>query len=226
MNKSILLISALLASLQSFSQVTIEVPYKKGEIKEVINISYESTKKIDSVSIETGYSIYGKEHPGFEHSKTVTGTPSTITLDYSLENKKYLRTYRCLTYFKGSVKDSSNEVTISYNAYQYDTTALAKVTGLTSELITINDTLYVHLKWNPVPNAFAYAIGEKINGSYHGFQIKYGGPNSKTIKTDFYIPINTNSKVLYYNVGAINAPYEGLGNINDDKCAFITVTLP
>lgn len=137
------------------AQVTIEIPYKPGDIEITAKVKYSpSVKSVDSVRLECNY---GKEY-----------TPVTIVQSKAKEllhrnTMKHRfdthRKYRVAVY-NGGNPIYSNEVAVEYSPeFKYTPEGLPIVTNIRGEVVEKKDGYrYIRLKWNPVPKAFAYKI--------------------------------------------------------------------
>lgn len=213
------------------SQVELSVPYVNGQVTVVAHIAYPKTiKTADSVCLEACYQTYSEMENSklFKREKSVKGLATSITKNHSFAFKPNWQTYRVLVYQKGKKVLKSNEVSIDYNAYKYDTSKLAKVTGIKAIVTDKNGQKKVTLSWNAVPGAFGYVFGIKAmnegNMKFTRFQINHG-QSSETIETSITFEVSSGKEE--YGIVAVNSPKdESLDTLPQEEIGSITVTVP
>ena len=188
------------------AQVTLDIPYKTGDIRVKAKLKYgPSVKKADSVRLEY------KTTENFILAERALGRPKEILQKASMKHRfEAKRTYRAIVYMKGQDAIYSNEVVIYYKPeIKYTKEGLPPVAGLKGEVIEKSDgNRYVRLSWTPIPKAFGYRLYQKSTHGNHEMVWDVSQGDAGYIfdnKHDFFI--GTRDSITFnFAVGAVEGP--------------------
>lgn len=203
------------------AQVTIEIPYKPGDIEIIAKVKYSpNVKAVDSVRLECNY---GKDYT------PVTIVPSKAKELLHRNTMKHRfdthRKYRVAVYNAGN-PIYSNEVAVEYSPeFKYTPEGLSAVTNVSGSVVEKKDGLrYVRLKWNPVPKAFAYKVYVKSPLNEMVWDVSVGDVGFVFEPTYDYFVATKEEITFTFAVAAVQGP-----NNNHDSekmSSTYSITLP